>query len=53
MKFNIGLNKILATIHSYPTWGEANKFVAGQWKQARKPEWLLDWVERYHSWRRA
>lgn len=53
MKFNIGLNKILATIHSYPTWAEANKYVAGQWKQARKPERLLDWVERYHGWRRG
>jgi pyruvate/2-oxoglutarate dehydrogenase complex dihydrolipoamide dehydrogenase (E3) component/uncharacterized membrane protein YdjX (TVP38/TMEM64 family) len=53
MKFNLGLNKILATIHSYPTWAEANKYVAGQWKQARKPERLLSWVERYHSWRRG
>ena len=52
MKFNLGLNKILATIHSYPTWAEANKYVAGQWKQARKPERLLGWVERYHRWRR-
>lgn len=53
MKYGLGLNKILATIHSYPTMAEANKYVAGQWKQARKPERLLALVERYHRWRRG
>ena len=53
MKHGIGLNKILGTIHVYPTLNEANKFVAGQWRQARKPEGLLRWVERYHRWRRG
>lgn len=53
MKYGIGLNKMLATIHSYPTMAEANKFVAGQWKQARKPEKLLALVERYFRWRRG
>ena len=33
MKNNIGLNKILGTIHIYPTLAEANKFVAGEWKK--------------------
>jgi pyruvate/2-oxoglutarate dehydrogenase complex dihydrolipoamide dehydrogenase (E3) component/uncharacterized membrane protein YdjX (TVP38/TMEM64 family) len=53
MKHGIGLNKILGTIHIYPTLGEANKFVAGEWRKARKPERLLAWVERYHRWRRG
>lgn len=53
MKHGLGLNKILGTIHSYPTMAEANKFVAGEWKKARKPERLLQWVERYHTWRRG
>jgi pyruvate/2-oxoglutarate dehydrogenase complex dihydrolipoamide dehydrogenase (E3) component/uncharacterized membrane protein YdjX (TVP38/TMEM64 family) len=53
MKHGIGLNKILGTIHVYPTLNEANKFVAGEWRKARKPEALLRWVERYHSWRRS
>jgi len=53
MKHGIGLNKILATIHTYPTFAEANKYAAGQWKLARKPEALLKWVERYHAWRRG
>ena len=53
MKHKLGLNKILGTIHSYPTMGEANKYVAGNWKRAHQPEKVLQWVERYHRWRRS
>ncbi len=53
MKHNIGLNKILGTIHVYPTLAEANRFVAGEWKKARKPEKILRLVERYLAWRRG
>jgi pyruvate/2-oxoglutarate dehydrogenase complex dihydrolipoamide dehydrogenase (E3) component len=53
MKHGIGLNKILGTIHAYPTMSEANKYAAGEWKKARKPERLLNWVEKYHGWRRS
>jgi pyruvate/2-oxoglutarate dehydrogenase complex dihydrolipoamide dehydrogenase (E3) component/uncharacterized membrane protein YdjX (TVP38/TMEM64 family) len=53
MKHGLGLNKILGTIHAYPTLVEANKFAAGNWKKAHKPEGLLKWVERYHDWRRG
>ena len=53
MKHGLGLNKILGTIHAYPTMVEANKFAAGNWKKAHKPEGLLKWVERYHAWRRG
>jgi pyruvate/2-oxoglutarate dehydrogenase complex dihydrolipoamide dehydrogenase (E3) component len=53
MKFGLGLNKILGTIHIYPTMSEANKYVAGQWKQQHKPDWLLGWLERFHRWRRG
>ena len=53
MKYGIGLNKILGTIHAYPTFAEANKSAAGNWKKAHKPERLLVWVERYHAWRRG
>lgn len=53
MKHNIGLNKILSTIHIYPTLTESNKYVAGEWKKARVPQKLLAWVERYHTWRRG
>jgi pyruvate/2-oxoglutarate dehydrogenase complex dihydrolipoamide dehydrogenase (E3) component/uncharacterized membrane protein YdjX (TVP38/TMEM64 family) len=52
MKHGLGLNKVLATIHVYPTLSEGNKFVAGEWRKARKPERLLAWVERWHRWQR-
>jgi pyruvate/2-oxoglutarate dehydrogenase complex dihydrolipoamide dehydrogenase (E3) component len=52
MKHGIGLNKILGTIHIYPTMSEANKYVAGVWKRNHAPEKLLQWVARYHAWRR-
>jgi pyruvate/2-oxoglutarate dehydrogenase complex dihydrolipoamide dehydrogenase (E3) component/uncharacterized membrane protein YdjX (TVP38/TMEM64 family) len=53
MKHGIGLNKILRTIHVYPTMSEANKYVAGAWKRAHAPERLLAWVMRFHRWRRS
>jgi pyruvate/2-oxoglutarate dehydrogenase complex dihydrolipoamide dehydrogenase (E3) component/membrane protein DedA with SNARE-associated domain len=53
MRHGIGLNKILGTIHIYPTLAEANKYVAGVWKKAHAPEKLLAWVERFHAWRRG
>jgi len=53
MKHGIGMNKILATIHVYPTLAEANKMTAGQWKNAHKPEKLLAWVAKFHAWRRG
>jgi len=53
MKQGIGLNKILGTIHIYPTLAETNKYVAGNWKKAHAPQKLLAWVERFHAWRRG
>lgn len=53
MKHGLGLNKILGTIHIYPTMAEGNKFAAGEWRKARKPERLLALVQRYHAWRRG
>ena len=53
MKHGIGLNKILGTIHIYPTLAEANKYAAGAWKRAHAPEKLLGWVARFHAWRRG
>jgi len=53
MKHGLGLGKILATIHVYPTLGESNRFLASEWRKARKPERLLGWVERYHRWCRG
>jgi pyruvate/2-oxoglutarate dehydrogenase complex dihydrolipoamide dehydrogenase (E3) component/uncharacterized membrane protein YdjX (TVP38/TMEM64 family) len=53
MKYNLGLNKVLSTIHIYPTLAESNKYVAGVWKKAHAPQALLRWVARYHAWRRG
>lgn len=53
MKHGIGLNKILGTIHIYPTLAEANKYAAGVWKKAHAPQGLLRWVARFHAWRRG
>ena len=53
MKHGLGLNKILGTIHTYPTLAEANKYVAGEWKRSHAPQKLLQWVGRYHAWERA
>ena len=53
MKHGLGLNKILGTIHVYPTMAEANKYAAGEWKRKHAPERLLAWVRRYHDWRRG
>jgi pyruvate/2-oxoglutarate dehydrogenase complex dihydrolipoamide dehydrogenase (E3) component/uncharacterized membrane protein YdjX (TVP38/TMEM64 family) len=52
MKHKLGLNKILGTIHTYPTLAEANKYAAGEWKRAHAPQKLLEWVGRYHAWER-
>lgn len=53
MRHGIGLNKILGTIHIYPTWSEANKYAAGVWKRAHAPQTLLKLVEWFHARRRG
>lgn len=53
MRHGLGLNKILSTVHAYPTWVEANKYTAGEWKRTHTPQRLLAWVARYHAWRRG
>ncbi|OLQ70524.1 dihydrolipoyl dehydrogenase [Photobacterium proteolyticum] len=52
MRHGLGLNKILGTVHPYPTMSEAAKYTAGVWKQANAPKGLLAWVEKYHGWMR-
>ncbi|MCA1771436.1 MAG: FAD-dependent oxidoreductase [Halomonas sp.] len=53
MKHGLGLNKLLGTIHPYPTLGEAAKATAGVWKNAHKPERVLALLKRYFNWRRG
>ncbi|MCC6210604.1 MAG: FAD-dependent oxidoreductase [Burkholderiales bacterium] len=53
MRHGLGMNKILGTIHIYPTLAEANKYAAGAWKKAHAPQRLLRAVEKFHAWRRG
>ncbi len=53
MKQGTGLNKILGTIHIYPTLAEANKYVAGVWRKQHQPGLLLNLACRFHQWRRG
>ena len=53
MRHGLGLNKILGTIHTYPTMSEANKYAAGQWKRAHAPQTLLAWLEKFHRFKRG
>ncbi len=53
MRHGLGLNKILGTIHIYPTLAEANKYAAGEWKRAHAPKKVLEWVRRYQAWQRS
>ncbi len=53
MRHGTGLSGILRTIHVYPTYAEAAKLLAGRWRAARVPGWLLRWVGKYHGWRRG
>ena len=53
MKHGLGLNKLLGTIHIYPTWAEANKAAAGTWRHAHVNPRLLAIVRRFHDWRRG
>lgn len=53
MRNKYGMNRILGTIHIYPTLAEANKYAAGNWKKAHAPELLLNWLKKIHQWRRG
>jgi len=52
MRNKKGINSILGTVHSYPTWSEANKYAAGAWKRLNAPLGLLKWVGKFHNFRR-
>ncbi|HUN70115.1 MAG TPA: pyridine nucleotide-disulfide oxidoreductase, partial [Burkholderiales bacterium] len=52
MRHGFGMNRILGTIHIYPTLAEANKYAAGVWKKAHAPQGLLRMIEAFHGWMR-
>jgi pyruvate/2-oxoglutarate dehydrogenase complex dihydrolipoamide dehydrogenase (E3) component/uncharacterized membrane protein YdjX (TVP38/TMEM64 family) len=53
MKQGVGLNKILGTIHVYPTMAEANKYAAGAWKRATVTRGQWDFLSAFQAWRRG
>ncbi len=53
MRHKLGMNKILSTIHIYPTRMEAVKFAAGNWKKASTKQWQLNLLKRFHAWQRG
>lgn len=53
MRHGLGLGKILATVHAYPTWAEANRATAGLWRRAHASPRLMALLERFHGWRRG
>jgi dihydrolipoamide dehydrogenase len=53
MKYNLGLNKILGTIHTYPTLAEANKYAAGVWKRGTVTQGQWAFLTAFQAWRRG
>ncbi len=53
MKHGLGLNKILGTIHAYPTLPEANKYVAGNWKRSGVTQGQMTFVRAFNDWTRG
>ena len=48
---NLGLNKILQTVHLYPTRGEINRLVAGQWRQKKFTAYQRKLLKLFQNWR--
>jgi dihydrolipoamide dehydrogenase len=53
MKHGLGMNKILGTIHTYPTLAEANKYAAGNWKRATVTQGQWAFLTAFQAWRRG
>ena len=53
MTHGLGLKKIMASIHIYPTLSESGKFAAGEWRKKNAPQWIMPYLEKFHRWRRG
>ncbi len=53
MTHGMGLKKISAVTHIYPTLLEANKFSANAWRNARLPEKYFPMLEKFFAWQRG
>ena len=52
MQHGLGLNKILGTIHIYPTLAESVRFAAGNWKRKQVSERTMRILRTFNNWRR-
>ncbi len=52
MRHGFGLEKILGTIHIYPTYAESNKFAAGVWKRSTVTQGQMALAQAFHDWTR-
>ena len=53
MRYNLGMNKILGTIHIYPTLAEANKYAAGNWKRSTVTKGQWAFLTAFQAWQRG
>ncbi len=53
MTHRLGLNQVLDTIHVYPTFAEANRFVAGAWRRGTVTRGQHTLLVALHAWRRG
>jgi pyruvate/2-oxoglutarate dehydrogenase complex dihydrolipoamide dehydrogenase (E3) component/uncharacterized membrane protein YdjX (TVP38/TMEM64 family) len=53
MRHDVGLNKILGTIHTYPTLAEANKYAAGVWKRSTVTHGQMAVAAEFNRWTRG
>ena len=53
MTHGLGLKKISAVTHIYPTLSESNKFAANAWRSARLPDKYFPFIERFFRWQRG
>jgi pyruvate/2-oxoglutarate dehydrogenase complex dihydrolipoamide dehydrogenase (E3) component/uncharacterized membrane protein YdjX (TVP38/TMEM64 family) len=53
MRHGLGLNRILGTIHIYPTLAEANKYAAGNWKRSTVTQGQMAFLAAFQGWTRG
>ena len=48
---NLGLNKVLKTVHIYPTRSEINRMVAGKWRREQISPRTISLLSKFQRWR--
>jgi pyruvate/2-oxoglutarate dehydrogenase complex dihydrolipoamide dehydrogenase (E3) component/uncharacterized membrane protein YdjX (TVP38/TMEM64 family) len=53
MRHRLGLNRILGTIHVYPTMSEASRYAAGRWRRSRVTLGQWGFLDALQAWLRG